>query len=237
MILTLIKGAYCMNLFTKHRKRTLLLAAVAAVGVIGAALVMNCGANGTKPGKEPGTDSTGTGTDSTPTTTPKEPGEIKTVTIGGKVWMAENLNVMTPDGNSWCFNEDATFCKWYGRLYDWQTATTVCPKGWRLPSSQDWDNLVKTAGGEAVAGSKLKAGRDWAVGGGGTDSLGFSALPGGIRLEDGAFRGALFYGYWWSGTEKGDEYAYYYGMSSYDENVAKDYEHKVRGHSIRCVKD
>lgn len=227
-----------LNPLAKYR-RTLLTAATAAaiataVGTI-AVGVSGCGGDkGTQ-----NTDNTpvdtgnGTGTGTDPGTGNKE---LKTVTIGGKVWMAENLNVET--GNSWCYSDEAAFCKRYGRLYDWNTAQTACPEGWRLPAEKDWDDLVAAVGGDAEAGFKLKAGRDWASGGGGNDTLGFSALPGGVRFsDDGTFGRALFNGYWWSAADKDDIFAYYRGMSSQNGKVVKSDERKARGHSVRCVKN
>jgi uncharacterized protein (TIGR02145 family) len=219
-----------MNLLKRYG-RTLLAAAVvaAAVGAVG---LLGCGGDkSTDSGEE---KKPGTGTEDPGTTDPGSK-EIKAVTIGGKVWMAENLNVEV--GNSWCFRNDSAFCELYGKLYDWQTAATACPEGWRLPADRDWDDLVAAAGGAAAAGTKLKSGRNWASGGGGTDSLGFSALPGGQRLEDGDFRNQLSDGYWWTATEDSDNrYAFYRSMSYNDAGVAKNDERKGRGFSVRCVK-
>jgi uncharacterized protein (TIGR02145 family) len=72
--------------------------------------------------------------------------------------------------------------------------------GWRLPSTQEWEILVTTAGGSSVAGKKLKATSGWNYNGNGTDDYNFSALPGGYRFIDGSFRNVGSYGYWWTVT-------------------------------------
>jgi uncharacterized protein (TIGR02145 family) len=91
--------------------------------------------------------------------------------IDGKMWMAENLNYKTSMG-SWCNQNDASYCNQHGRLYDWFAARTVCPSGWHLPTSQEWDSLGTAAGGEKRsdadgifhwkgAGDKLKTKHGW----------------------------------------------------------------------------
>lgn len=62
------------------------------------------------------------------------------ILIGNQCWMAENLNHEV--GNSWCYNDNPVNCDVYGRLYDWQTAMTACPQGWRLPNDEDWNALT-----------------------------------------------------------------------------------------------
>jgi uncharacterized protein (TIGR02145 family) len=74
--------------------------------------------------------------------------KYRKVTIGKQTWMAENLNYKPETGNSWCLRDSDSYCKKYGRLYDWKTAKTVCPEGWHLPSYEEWDSLENYAGDE-----------------------------------------------------------------------------------------
>jgi len=160
----------------------------------------------------------------------------KTVKIGKQTWMARNINYQTKSG-SWCYNDSASYCKQYGRLYDWNTATTVCPKGWKLPDTADWNRLVATADGEEIAGEKLKSKSWWKENGNGTDIYGFSALPGGLRHSDSDFHDAGNYGYWWTATESDGNNAYYRYMIYNNDNVNEDYNYKSYGYSVRCVAD
>jgi len=188
----------------------------------------------------------GTSTDNrTVTTTAQQKGTFtdsrngqtyKTVSIGGKMWMGENLNYQT--GNSWCYENDESKCKQYGRLYDWNTAKSACPKGWHLPSRQEWNGMVVSAGG-GDAGKALKSVAGWNKKGNGTDNFGFSALPGGIRY-DGSFLAVGSGGAWWLATEfvnrvTGTDDAEYRSMDSDNNYVLMITGDKSSGLSVRCV--
>lgn len=150
-----------------------------------------------------------------------------TITVGDYTWMAENLNFQTPTG-SWC-----GFCEGYGRQYDWEAAKKACPAGWRLPTRQEWGNLVSLVGGNP--GKKLKTNSGWNKGGNGSDEYGFSALPGGYRRAAGDFLGAGANGYWWSATESGANTAYYRYMNCELDLVGENNDSKNDGMSVRCV--
>jgi len=121
--------------------------------------------------------------------------KYRTVKIGNKTWMAQNLNFTISD--SWCYDDDDSNCAKYGRLYTWDAAMKACPSGWRLPTHKDWNDLVQIAG-DSAAGKKLKSKTDWD----GTDEFGFSALPGGRRGGFiGYFVGVGSRGDWWGATE------------------------------------
>lgn len=170
----------------------------------------------------------------------------KTVKIGDKVWMAENLNYQT--GESKCYDNKPENCDKYGRLYVWREAVTACPDGWHLPNKQELEDLEITAGQKAgdidMAGTVLKSstGWDWdeygCKSGNGTDGLGFGAFPAGYYYSDyDSFYYEGSYARFWSSTEFSSNSAYYLNLyylykAAGVGNVRKDY-----GFSVRCVKN
>ena len=61
------------------------------------------------------------------------------VTIGNQVWMAENMN-RDIEGTV-CYDHNPENCEQYGRLYDFKGATKICPEGWHLPDSSEFQEL------------------------------------------------------------------------------------------------
>lgn len=55
--------------------------------------------------------------------------------IGGKLWMAQDLNYAGV--TSECYNEQESSCTTNGRLYTFNSAQKACPTGWRLPSREE----------------------------------------------------------------------------------------------------
>lgn len=194
----------------------------------------------------------------------------KTVTIGTQVWMAENLKTtkykdgenipfITENSESanpptpayyWYDNDEATYKKTYGALYNWYTVNTgkLCPAGWHVPTEPEFNSLITYIGSMSVAGGKLKeAGTThWESPNiGATNETGFTALPGGDRnmLEDyWVFSQIGIRGTWWSSTENTDEFA---GLEVAGvlilENVQNEaylqYMGEQSGASVRCIKD
>jgi uncharacterized protein (TIGR02145 family) len=173
----------------------------------------------------------------------------RTTVIGGKTWMAENLNYETPDG-SWCYSDklSASYCDKYGRLYDWKTAKRACPSGWRLSTRQDWDDLGLAIGCEKkvdphnngfywfAAASKLQSTSGWWINGG--DEYGFSALPGGhYFFPESKFWAIRGHGFWWTATEKDSGSAYSLMISVTNGALGEYPELKNNRNSVRCVRD
>jgi uncharacterized protein (TIGR02145 family) len=156
----------------------------------------------------------------------------------GKTWMAENLNYQTAVGSR-CYSDYESNCERYGRLYDWETATTVCPDGWHLPSAKEWDDLWETLGRIFYNGSgqALKAKRGWITtragdDGNGFDLYGFSALPGGMFSDTGIFHKAGEVGYWWT-----KRYAYLRRINNESYLDGGKYTYRGHGLSVRCIRD
>jgi uncharacterized protein (TIGR02145 family) len=168
-------------------------------------------------------------------TDPRDNKTYKTTKIGTQTWMAENLNFNA--NGSKCSNNKPANCERYGRLYDWNTAKTACPKGWHLPSDYEKDILVDFAGGYEIAGTKLKSKNRWNKNGNGEDAFGFSALPGGNGDSDGGFKNVGNYGLWWSASEDTANKAYLWLMYYGDERVSRDLYYKSFLFSVRCLQD
>jgi uncharacterized protein (TIGR02145 family) len=196
-----------------HTKTALALAALAVYAVLSSGAYAQLGTSGTF------TDS-------------RDGKTYRTVRIGNLTWMAWNLNFKTE--RSVCYKNDESNCKKYGRLYDWDDAVNACPAGWRIPTREDWSDLVEAAGDNA-AGTKLKSKTGW----NGTDDLGFSATPGGRSGTDGNFDNAGLFGFWWSAAEFefGESSAWRRYMGSGFTYVSENTDRKDRRLSARCVEN
>jgi uncharacterized protein (TIGR02145 family) len=162
----------------------------------------------------------------------------KWVKIGKQIWMAQNLNYNAPN-SCWCYEELAEKSRVYGRLYSWDVAMVVCPKGWHLPSDSEWDELklfIKKVYPTTV-GTSLKAIQGWDFYGNGTDIFGFAALPGGYRNNDDAFNLGGNSGFWWSSTSKDDNYSWARHLKFNYPFLNKFRGNKKFGFAIRCIKD
>jgi uncharacterized protein (TIGR02145 family) len=156
-------------------------------------------------------------------------------------------------GGAYCFySNNENYADTFGLLYNWYSVNTgkLCPEGWRVPADEDWKYLEGYADtrygiGHPVwdksglrgydAGQRLRDTSGWRPGIGGTDAIGFSALPGGERLS--RFYAGGSSGFWWSSTEASVSSAYYRNLIYSYEVVARDTHPKRMGFSIRCVKD
>lgn len=178
-----------------------------------------------------------------------------TVIIGGKEWMAENLDfkfsgLAIGQGSSYSepranyYNKDeATYGVngyKYGLLYNWiavkylEDHKSELIPGWHVPTTTEWDALATAVGGSGVAGTKLKSTTGWSSGNG-DGSYGFAAFPAG-RQDSGSFYSLGGYAFFWTATEYSSSGAYYRYFST-GASMGSDYYDKSSGCSVRLVKD
>ena len=161
----------------------------------------------------------------------------RTITIDTLIWMAENLNY--DQEGSFCFDYEDENCERYGRLYPWEWAQQACPDEWRLPSPEEFNSLIDFAGGNAVAGARLKAVEGWEAGAVSTDDYGFTALPAGRRGYYQDFTDKTLGAYFWSNSRVQNSSAAYNMDLRFDTDsaVVRDIADAHDGNSVRCVKE
>jgi uncharacterized protein (TIGR02145 family) len=131
----------------------------------------------------------------------------------------------------------------YGRLYNFFAvvdARGLCPSGWHIPSDEEWTVMTDGLGGVFAAGGEMKTTYGWRDGGNGTNSSGFSGLPGGLRwnnyLSNGNFYNGGELGYWWSSTP-GGEGGYGRDILYSQVDVHRNAYDANLGFSVRCILD
>ncbi len=148
----------------------------------------------------------------------------QTIKIADQYWSSKNLNVSKfRNGDAirqaksrlewerachrkiptWCYYQFNEFNgKKYGKLYNWYALIDIrglAPFGWHIPSNKEWQTLLNSFEGESEAYESLKSQNGWKWDVNGTNSSGFSALPGGY------LGGSEFYeitegARWWSSS-------------------------------------
>lgn len=181
--------------------------------------------------------------------------------IGKQFWSLENLMTsrlndgtalpLVSDDGSWDNMSSAAYCWYkndpanksiYGALYNWYAVNTkkLAPRGWHVASIDDWNALINFLGGNAVAGGKLKetGTKHWrSPNTDATNSVGFNALPGGIRYAEGLCFNMGFYGFWWTSSGWDQTFAHMISIRS-DYPITENFQlYKQYGASVRFVKD
>jgi uncharacterized protein (TIGR02145 family) len=194
------------------------------------------------------------------------------VAIGTQVWLVENLKTtryrngdligtttpatldITADTTpeyQWAYNGMESGVSENGRLYTWYVATDlrgVCPDSWHVPAIDEWISLYFPFGlstGEIIGAELMEPGtthwnRSDIMG---TNTTGFTALPGGVRYGEGTFDGMNYNGVFWSSTESAyasKENALFYPIpvtSSFGSTPLSLIREKLSGLSIRCIRD
>jgi len=189
-------------------------------------------------------------------------GGYKSVMIGNKIWMVENLNVEKfRNGDNilyartdeeweaagknkrpaWCYyNNDPANGKKYGKLYNWYAVNDsrgLAPSGWKIPSESDWIELFVSSGKREEQGANLKSASGWEYKNYNTNSTGFTGLPGGQRGPYASYSKIGTDGYWWSTTESGNGEAVGKSLNDDFRGVYHSPKLKIHGLSVRCLKE
>lgn len=219
---------------------------------------VSCGNDPVTVDPEPFTDHTG----EVGTATDIDGNVYPTIGIGGQIWMAENLKVThfrngdeipeVSDFSGWnnlttagrcSYNNDPSISAVYGNLYNWNAVKDsrgLAPAGWHVPSRGEWDTLQSWVGSNAASKLKESGTVHWNLpNSDATNESGFSALPGGWRLNLGNYFYIGTNGYWWTRSNDylGGGFAYSCGMNSDSTRVETLATITNFGLSVRCVKD
>jgi uncharacterized protein (TIGR02145 family) len=154
---------------------------------------------------------------------------------------------LSPDGDAcdegWSYSE-------FGRLYSWVAVNDdrgLCPTGWHVPSDAEWIGLEITLGMDAAEatgtgfrgtdqGAQLKSTYGYDEGGNGSNSSGFSGLPGGFRTTTPVYNSAGYYGNWWTSSPGGA--GAFLRFICYDtDQISRGTQDQGFGLSIRCIQD
>lgn len=151
-----------------------------------------------------------------------------TIRIGNQVWMTKNVSIPMP--NSFYYERDSIANLKDGRLYFFSSAIAACPRGWHIPTDQEWQVLINSFGGDSLAGTSLKEGGN-----------------SGLNLKLGGYRSAnsssdLFgkkgeQGFYWTSTVKGEQTAFARMISSSNPKVDDMYYRRANAFSVRYIKD
>jgi uncharacterized protein (TIGR02145 family) len=190
-----------------------------------------------------------------------EGNQYDVIKIGNQLWMKENLKVSKyrngeaiPTGlvnSEWAntnkgayaiYNNENANNNIYGKLYNWYAVNDsrgLCPRGWHIPSDNEWTTLTNYLGGESIAGGKMKSTVTtfWSYPNTVAANVSsFSALPGGFRF-DGSFGGIRGYAFFWSATARDGYSAWYRNLSSSNRDAYRSTYDKSVGASVRCLSD
>ena len=148
--------------------------------------------------------------------------------------------LITP-GYCW-YNNDINNKDTYGALYNWWAVASgkLCPVGWHVPSVDEWIIIAPPYGHASF--DLMESGTSHWIAGTGTNTTGFTALPGGVRDSNG-FRGIGEYGDYW--TSDAPDYMYsgfvwHYPIpwdGAWGSTPTSTLTNPENGLSVRCIRD
>jgi uncharacterized protein (TIGR02145 family) len=190
-------------------------------------------------------------------TTKYRNGEAIPIVTDNSAWNALTTGAYCNYNN---MNDLDTISK-YGRLYNWFTVAdsrNIAPEGWHVPTDAEWTTLENyliangynydgTLTGNKIAKS-LASVTLWKSSTGSGDvgntdypairnKTGFTALPSGMREQNGSFYPERYYNTLWSATGLDAYRAWDRGVYYSSSDVFRNSYNKLVGCSVRCIKD
>lgn len=165
----------------------------------------------------------------------------RTCVIGKQEWLAENFHekevlcehsrVFAVLNGKDCSREE------FGRLYDWYQASYNAPKGWRLPTIEDYQDLVSYIQSLGFdSGTALKSTNQWhGTADQGLDLFGFCAYPTARNSETGKSEA-----WFWTSSETNEkDYPYYCVSLCANDNALVTSSRATTGYyaCVRYVRD
>lgn len=171
-----------------------------------------------------------------------------TFQVENQIWMVENLKTThyrngekileIKDDNDWVKMKTGAYCNFdnmsfnsetFGRLYNWYAVNdyrNICPKGWHIPSLNEYTELIKFFGGFNLAANRLI-----------NNELKF--LLGGFRYSR---KGRMVFlghtGYYW--TSSSHKKGRFINTIRFKKNISKvetEFDNFRAGLSVKCIKD
>ena len=138
----------------------------------------------------------------------------------------------------------------YGRLYNWFSVVhegELCPDDWSVPSDGEWmtmemslgmsePELNNTSWRGTNQGLQMKTVYGWDDDGNGTNSSGFTGLPGGARDPSGFYHLEETDRLWWSSSAEGSS-SWFRSLEFDQSGVGRASSDPHYGGYVRCIKD
>ncbi|MGB5989770.1 MAG: fibrobacter succinogenes major paralogous domain-containing protein [Marinifilaceae bacterium] len=190
----------------------------------------------------------------------------KSIIIGKQIWMSENLAYL-PEINKkhqssisearyyvYMYNgvnikeaQNSDNYKNYGVLYNYKAAIQSVPKGWHIPSDEEWKELeiyigilkeqtnnINFRGSENIS-IKSRSINMW-TNNNGTNYYGLNIFPAGI-INDSFFKKAGNSSFLWTSSESSSTNVWSREFSHIHPGISRTRQNKRYGLSIRCIKD
>ena len=190
----------------------------------------------------------------------------QTLKIGSNCWLRQNLKasryrngdsiISGLSSTAWqsnllgayaFYNDDSLNNNIHGKLYNYSALTDnreICPTGWRIPNSSEWQNLISLLGKDSLASNSLSD-TNFSSNQGGwllpnpefNNSSGFAIRPAGIRMPDGQYQDWGITANYWIQKNTNSMTPPYLKFQSINPRIIMDSINENAGLSVRCIKD